>query len=102
MTTKISGFAVFSIGIGSAFIWSGLKGWSILATLSDVISGKKPSGSEMYQLTSNAQTGSVPNSIVSDALSYKGHAYKYGGFPGLNGTQPWDCSSFVNWVVGHD
>ncbi|TVZ05904.1 hypothetical protein EAS64_14780 [Trebonia kvetii] len=40
--------------------------------------------------------------MASDALTYQGHAYAYGGSPGINGSNPWDCSSFVNWVLGHD
>lgn len=41
-------------------------------------------------------------SIASIATGYKGHCYSYGGAPGTNGKHCWDCSSFVNWVVGHD
>lgn len=40
--------------------------------------------------------------IASDGMRYQGHAYLYGGAPGSSGSQPWDCSSFVNWVIGHD
>jgi hypothetical protein len=48
------------------------------------------------------QGGSTGQAIAQDALKYKGHAYLYGGAPGTSGKNPWDCSSFVNWVVGHD
>lgn len=34
------------------------------------------------------------------AAQYVGHAYRFGGAPGPNGTNPWDCSSMVNWIVG--
>jgi cell wall-associated NlpC family hydrolase len=40
--------------------------------------------------------------MADKALTYKGHAYAYGGAPGKNGTDPWDCSSMYNWVIGHD
>lgn len=42
------------------------------------------------------------STFASDALQYQGHAYVFGGAPGINGTDPWDCSSFMNWVLGHD
>jgi NlpC/P60 family protein len=40
--------------------------------------------------------------IAGDAIKYIGHPYSYGGAPGTNGQSGWDCSSFVNWVLGHD
>lgn len=40
--------------------------------------------------------------IASDAMAYQGHSYIYGGAPGTNGQSGWDCSSFCNWVIGHD
>jgi NlpC/P60 family len=40
--------------------------------------------------------------IAQDALKYVGHCYSYGGAPGTNGQGCWDCSSFCNWVIGHD
>ncbi len=39
--------------------------------------------------------------IAGDALKYNGAGYVFGGVP-AHGTGQWDCSSFVNWVVGHD
>jgi cell wall-associated NlpC family hydrolase len=35
-------------------------------------------------------------------MKYVGHPYTYGGAPGTDGANGWDCSSFVNWVLGHD
>lgn len=107
MPGKINGPALASLSAGAILIWSGIKGWSVLATVGDVITGKKPSQSQIYPLTSgdNATGGSTGNaatgSVIADtALQYLGHLYKYGGAPGPNGTNPWDCSSFVNFVVG--
>lgn len=37
--------------------------------------------------------------IAQDALKYVGHGYTFGGVPSNN---QWDCSSFVNMVVGMD
>lgn len=42
------------------------------------------------------------NALSSDALQYVGHQYVFGGAPGIDGKGPWDCSSFMNWVLGHD
>lgn len=39
--------------------------------------------------------------IAALALRYVGTTYVYGGVP-ITGIGHWDCSSFVNWVVGHD
>lgn len=104
MAQKINGIAVTSIGIGSLLVWSGIKGWSLLATVGDVIGGKKPNGTEQYTLASKSSnaSGGSPIGVVNTALSYVGHGYTYGGAPGKDGKGNWDCSSFINWVVGHD
>ena len=39
------------------------------------------------------------NAISDDALKYQGQGYIFGG-PSQPGR--WDCSSFVNYVIGHD
>lgn len=41
------------------------------------------------------------NPVAVDADRYVGLGYVYGGAP-ATGRGHWDCSSFVNWVVGHD
>lgn len=110
MPGKINGIAAGSIFAGSVFVWSGIKGWSVLGTIGDIVSGKKPHGTETAVLTAADNSGSSglvtpgpnPGGLAGDALKYKGHAYQYGGAPGTSGNNPWDCSSFVNWVVGHD
>lgn len=103
----INGVAVASVSIGSVLIWSGVKGWNLSKTITEVIAGKAPQGSEVNVLTapnsaSSAATGFTSSGIANDALQYQGHAYSFGGAPGKNGANPWDCSSFVNWVCGHD
>lgn len=109
MPTKVNGIAVAAIGAGTIFVWSGIKGWSVSGVIGDIVRGAKPQGSEIYTLSSgdNSSSGSNPpvgpvSGIAADALQYQGHSYLYGGAPGRNGTHAWDCSSFVNWVVGHD
>ena len=90
-------------------MWSGLKGAGLSQTLRSVLSGHKPSGANVTPVTGNAIASATAtpvtatsSSIANDALGYEGHAYRYGGAPGPDGSQPWDCSSFVNWVLGHD
>lgn len=111
MPGKINGIALAAIGAGSLFIWSGIKGWSLTATIGDVILGHRPHQSLQYALTnadatsggtSGGTAGNTSSQAANDALRYLGHIYKYGGAPGRNGQSPWDCSSFCNWVFGHD
>jgi cell wall-associated NlpC family hydrolase len=102
----VNGPAVASVAIGSLFVWSGFKGWSVLATAGEVLTGKTPQGTNIHALASpdpgNASGGSTGGSsdLSSIALGYQGHLYLYGGAPGIDGNNPWDCSSFVNWCRG--
>jgi cell wall-associated NlpC family hydrolase len=105
----INGVALSSVAIGSVLVWSGVKGWNLSRTMGEIITGKAPTGSEVNVLAApdnsaggSSATGFTANGIANDFLQYQGHAYSYGGAPGKNGTNPWDCSSSVNWVVGHD
>lgn len=96
----VDGKALAGAAIGSLFIWSGIRGWSILGTIGDVIKGGAPSGTVVNPLLAgggNADT--APGDIASIAQQYQGHAYLFGGAPGRDGSQPWDCSSFVNFIV---
>lgn len=106
-TQEINGKAFVAVAAGILFVWSGIKGWSILGVLGDVITGTKPSGSgPTYPIGSTETGGSGGNpgaasgSIAATALEYDGHAYHFGGAPGTDGKSPWDCSSMVNYVVG--
>lgn len=109
-----NGKAYTLVGVGVLFAWSGIKGWSILQTIQDIVQGHPPTQTNVHPIVStgpistsgNSQT--VPgatvtnNAVADDAQLYKGHIYKFGGAPGRDGKNPWDCSSFVNWVVGRD
>lgn len=69
-----------------------------------------PDGTSESLVTVSFDTGSTSTStstgtggpVTSIATKYVGHCYLYGGAPGLSGKNCWDCSSFVNWVVGHE
>lgn len=48
-------------------------------------------------------TSDVTGTQIANAIErYIGHKYALGGAPGTDGKSPWDCSSCVNWVLGHD
>jgi cell wall-associated NlpC family hydrolase len=106
----VNGRALTVTGIGLAFVWSGVKGWSILGTIGDVITGVPPSGQVTTPVASLATAGTIASGAVGSAVSgatglaaifmqYQGHPYLYGGAPGIDASKPWDCSSAVNWIV---
>lgn len=110
---KFSGPALGAISVGVILVWSGFRGWSVLGTVQDIIAGKRPKGATGTQhpitaasspaiLSAGGGTGATGNAIADDALHYGGHAYLYGGAPGKDGSGPWDCSSYANWVLSHD
>lgn len=104
----LNGRALFVTGTGVLFVWSGIKGWSILGTIGDAITGNKPNQPVINPLSiagksADGSTGAVgggAGGIVGIAMQYQGHDYLFGGAPGKDGSKPWDCSSFVNYVVG--
>lgn len=101
----MDGKALAAIGVGSLFVWSGIKGWSVLQTVADVVSGQKPTQSVFNQIaTPGSLDGGINlggvNGLADIALSYQGHAYRFGGAPQPDGSGAWDCSSFVNFCAG--
>lgn len=104
---KLNGPALSAIAVGTILAWSGIKGWSVLGTVQDIITGHPPTGEKNRLigkvLGRREDTGFVPKGtgdVAGEALKHIGHPYRFGGAPGLNAQNPWDCSSFVNWVVG--
>lgn len=107
----LNGRALAALSVGFVFLWSGVKGWSILGTLGDLITGIEPSQEVVNPVSiatapTGVQTfGEAPSTgggggIVGIAMEYQGHAYVFASAPGRDGGRPWDCSSFVNYVVG--
>jgi NlpC/P60 family len=102
----VSGPAVLAAGAGVVLIWSGVKGASVTGALRSLLSGRAPSGAEVYPLGapgavagSASVVGSASGSaIAQDGLSYVGRPYLW------EGASPsgFDCSGLVNWVLGHD
>jgi cell wall-associated NlpC family hydrolase len=109
----VNGIALASVGLGVVFVYSGAKGFSVLKAGQNVVRGQSPNASQTEASLTAASTpltvagapgevGQTESEVANDALKYNGHPYLYGGAPGTDGTNPWDCSSFVNWVLGHD
>lgn len=114
----ISGLALGYISVGSILVWSGVENQTIQNTLTSILQGKTPTaGSQTDNLdpllnqVGGATEASDPSGtaalqaaggsgLVGDALQGVGHAYSYGGAPGTDGSRPWDCSSFMNYVIG--
>jgi len=111
------GMYLIAAGGGAILLWSGFRGKKWSETLRNVISGKNPAiTTTSYPITSSAAafttqdttavaahasvTGTSEN-IAQDAMRYIGSGYVWGGAPG-SGSGHWDCSSFVNAVVGRD
>ena len=108
------------VGFGAYLLWFAVKYWRGTGPavwpsypLKSVLQGHglpapqpaAPASSEVtaYEQqigssTGGGGTGTTGSAIAGDALRYSGAPYKWGG------AQPsgWDCSGFVNWVVGHD
>lgn len=109
---KVDGIALAATGAGALFLWSGLKGGHVLVNLQDIIKGEPPKSTGANPIDTGPGTITVPDNptggtatgqqIATDALAYQGHCYSFGGAPGLDGKSCWDCSSFCNWVIGHD
>jgi cell wall-associated NlpC family hydrolase len=112
----ISGIGLAYATAGGVLLWSGIKGETVKQTVAELARGQQPSGTNQQPVdtsagpavtsTGGAAGGAQPfvtsSAVANDAQGYAGHAYRYGGAPGPNGTNPWDCSSFCNWVLGHD
>lgn len=107
----INGPALGALGIGSLFLYSAIRGKSILASAQAIITGQSPQTVKQTNpiasntpVTDNTFGGGniASGGIAGIAQKYIGHAYLFGGAPGENGQNPWDCSSAANWIIGHD
>lgn len=112
MAAKLDGIGIsYALG-GFILLWSGLKNTTVKDTLTAFLKGQAPqahpTGPVSVSVTEPQNSGSsspasvTSSAIANDALKYVGHPYIYGGAPGTNGQSGWDCSSFANWVLGHD
>lgn len=108
---RIDGVSLGAVFAGSLFVYAGLTGKSVPAAVQAIVQGRSPATAPQSQpITGGAVVPDVPigggsatgQQIATDALAYQGHCYSFGGAPGTSGTGCWDCSSYVNWVIGHD
>lgn len=111
----VSGAGVAYAAAGFTLLWSGVRNATLKDTLTAFLRGQSPAPHPTGPVTiglastGNASAapaggapGTTPSAVANDALKYTGHPYLYGGAPGTDGSHPWDCSSFCNWVLGHD
>lgn len=100
----IKAIPLASIGVGTLFVYSGLKGAGFSATLAELVQGKKPSGADQYAITGTvlAGTGSVAGipgvSGSGDAAVAESYAGKVPYVWGGASTSGWDCSGMVNRI----
>lgn len=105
--------AVAAAAAGTLLVWSGLKGASLSDSLRSLISGSPPSGKNVNPVgtpQATAAEGADPagtallqsgaSGLVGLASQYQGHLYHFGGYE--SDPLGWDCSSYMNWVIGHD
>jgi len=107
----VNGPAVGITAAGALFVVAGIKGLSVTGVIQDVVTGKNPRTAIANQFSSNVGapvpangvgiTSPNGSAIATDAIQYKGAGYVWGGAP-AKGIGNWDCSSFANWVCGHD
>jgi cell wall-associated NlpC family hydrolase len=109
------GTALILLSAGSIFAYAGVTGKSALGTLYAIVSGKSPGS--VGQATLITGTGN-PNAVAvtpgtvtgggsafgqalaAHALSFKGHAYAWGGAPHKDASGGWDCSSAETYWIG--
>jgi cell wall-associated NlpC family hydrolase len=104
---RIDGPSLGLVAAGIVFGYAGFKGYSIPQTVQDIVTGKSPAGQPVAKPITGTAAGvtgassATGEAIAQDALQYKGAGYVWDGAP-ANGPGQWDCSSFCNWVIGHD
>jgi len=106
------------LGAGIIMAWAGVSNLSPITVVKNLLTGQNPAtnagndaGINTSQYTSNAgsnspvsasgSNGPLGQAIANDALQYQGAGYVWAGTP-ASGIGNWDCSSFCNWVIGHD
>ena len=110
----VSGLAIGMLVAGGVLVYSSLKNATVADTLRALIQGKPVIGSDVGSLgrslqAASAEVGAVvgasstaptnsADAIVTAAKKYLGAPYVFGAA----GPTTFDCSGFVNWVLGHD
>jgi cell wall-associated NlpC family hydrolase len=102
----LDGKAGIAVAGGALLVYSGARGYSILKAVQNIVQGANPNKGQTASLigvgTANSASGTQvasgsSNTLVAAMEASIGHAYVFGGAPGPNGANPWDCSSCVNF-----
>ena len=118
MAARIPGLPVAFIAAGGVLVWSGIENQPVAAVLRSLARGQAPPKGPPETFATPGQStaaGGAPGipggpgslgsasgqAIAADALRYEGAGYVWDGSP-ARGIGQWDCSSFANWVLGHD
>lgn len=103
----ISTPALALAGAGALVVWSAIEGVSLASGLRTFLSGHvpipaavSPVATQIGQEAADLAAGGG-SAVSARAMTYLGGGavYRYGGG---NPTRGWDCSGFVNYVIGHD
>jgi len=107
----LSGLPLAYLAVGGILVWSGVENTPVTDVLRSLSRGQAPAAGPYPPDTSGVGQAGITitgagatatgQAIAQDALQYKGASYVWGGAP-ANGIGNWDCSSFCNWVIGHD
>src|SRR5215813_13000580 len=76
---QVSGVAVAAVGAGLVFVWSGLKGASILSAVQDIIQGNKPTGAQKNPIGVSSGTGGGGSTAAPAGPGKTVCASEYGG-----------------------
>jgi len=107
----IPGVPLALVAAGGVLVYSGVENTPVADIFRSLSQGKTPQPGPLPagpSVTADAPAGGTATGqqIAVDALAYQGHPYCFGGSQSAstNGCPAgtWDCSSFVNWVIGHD
>lgn len=100
MPEGVSGIGLAAIAAGSLFMWAGIKGTGITATLQGLIQGKDPrTMPQVNAITMPAGGSGLPGSgsgLANIMVANLDHPYLFGGVAGPDLSGPWDCSNAVN------
>jgi cell wall-associated NlpC family hydrolase len=112
---KIPGLPVAFIAAGGVLVFSGVENTPVGTVLRSLARGQAPPKGAPETFATPGTASTVPGvpggpgslgsasgqAIAADALRYQGAGYVWDGSP-AEGIGNWDCSSFCNWVIGHD
>jgi peptidoglycan DL-endopeptidase CwlO len=108
----VPGVPLALVAGGAVLVYSGVENTPVADVFRSLSKGQAPKPGPFPaapDISGVAQAGIEPTgpgsatgvAIAQDALQYKGAGYAWDGSPAL-GIGNWDCSSFCNWVIGHD